>query len=197
MNNMLHFWSPFLKIKRRAAEIFSTILVLDTNSLQIFFETNERRGDCATEKSQNLPLKVLLFKFKSHPHGVFGVGIQIGCITWLRRWDLEPLCAPIFAEIAFASCAHAVKLQAIWEALHRDFRDEKIKQMLMHLLYFLVAKVGFERPCRKYSRFVRSTSLASKLLIFALVALPLSATGGGRAPSPRPPGYELICDYAT
>ena len=57
----------------------------------------------------------------------------------------------------------------------------------MHLLHFLVAEVGFERPCRKYSRFVRSTSLASKLLIFALVALPVSATGGGRAPSPRPP----------
>ena len=51
----------------------------------------------------------------------------------------------------------------------------------------LVAEVGFERPCRKYSRFVRSASLASKLLIFALVALPLSATGGGRAPSPLPP----------
>ncbi len=67
----------------------------------------------------------------------------------------------------------------------------------MHLLHFLVAEVGFERPCRKYSRFVRSTSLASKLLIFALVALPSSTTGGGRTPSPRPPGYELICDYAT
>ena len=32
-----------MKIKRRDAEIFSTILVLDTNSLQIFFEINEKK----------------------------------------------------------------------------------------------------------------------------------------------------------
>ena len=63
--------------------------------------------------------------------------------------------------------------------------------------FSLVAEVGFERPCRKYSRFVLSASLAPKLLIFALFALPSSATGGGRAQSPRPPGYELIYDYAT
>ena len=57
-----------MKIKKRAAEINYTVLDSDTNCIQIFFETNERREDCATEKSQNLPLKVLLFKFKSHPH---------------------------------------------------------------------------------------------------------------------------------
>ena len=42
MNNMLHFWSPFLKVKRRTAEIFSTILVLDTNSLHIFWNKRKK-----------------------------------------------------------------------------------------------------------------------------------------------------------
>jgi len=52
------FFYPFLKIKKRAAEIISTILVLDINSLQKFFENNEKRGDLVTEKSQNSPRKV-------------------------------------------------------------------------------------------------------------------------------------------
>jgi len=74
-----------MKIKKRAAEINYTVLDSDTNCIQIFFETNERRGDCATEKSQNLPLKVLLFKFKSHPHGVFGVWHlpKLHCEKWV------------------------------------------------------------------------------------------------------------------
>ena len=63
-----------MKIKKRAAEINYTVLDSDTNCIQKFFETNERRGDCATEKSQNLPLKVLLkvYYLSSNPiHTVF------------------------------------------------------------------------------------------------------------------------------
>ena len=73
MNNMLHFWSPFLKIKRRAVEIFSTILVLDTNSLQIFFEINEKKERPDDWRIAKSPLQSRLFKFKSHPHDVFAV----------------------------------------------------------------------------------------------------------------------------
>ena len=74
-----------MKIKKRAAEINYTVLDSDTNCIQKFFETNERRGDCATEKSQNPPLKVLLFKFKSHPHGVFDVWHlpKLNCEKWV------------------------------------------------------------------------------------------------------------------
>ena len=43
-----------MKIKKRAAEINYTVLDSDTNCIQIFFEINEKRGDPATEKSQNL-----------------------------------------------------------------------------------------------------------------------------------------------
>ena len=50
---------------------------------------------------------------------------------------------------------------------------------------FLAEKERFD-PCRKYSRLVRVRSGAHPmLLIFSLVALSLSATGGARAPSPR------------
>ena len=76
----------------------------------------------------------------------------------------------------------------------------------LYLFYspYLVAEVGFERPTRKYtplrsvssfrftktlhsrSRLVRGGALPM-LLIFSLVALPLSPTGRGRAPSPLPP----------
>ena len=73
MKNMLHFWSPFLKIKKRTAELISTILVLDINSLQIFFWNKRKKGRLCDWKIAKSPLKSGLFKFKSHPHGVFGV----------------------------------------------------------------------------------------------------------------------------
>ena len=37
-----------------------------------FFEIYEKRGDSAIKNRKTL-LKSRLFKFKSHPHGVFGV----------------------------------------------------------------------------------------------------------------------------
>ena len=108
MNNMLHFWSPFLKIKRRAAEIFSTILVLDTNSLQIFFEINEKKErpdgwriapPWKVDYLSSNPIHTSIssigiyqictvkngYKKAQMPCDIwfFGVGIQIGCITWV------------------------------------------------------------------------------------------------------------------
>ena len=58
MNITFHFFYPFLKIKKRAAEIISTFLVLDINSLQKFFKNNEKRGAPVTEKPQSTPRKV-------------------------------------------------------------------------------------------------------------------------------------------
>ena len=55
MKIMFHFFSPFLKIKKKTAENISTVLDSYTKCLQIFFEINEKRRDPTTEESQNLP----------------------------------------------------------------------------------------------------------------------------------------------
>ena len=110
---MLHFWSPFLKTKRRAAEIFSTILVLDTNSLQIFFEINEKRGDPTTEESQNSPLKSRLFKLISHPHSGFlywhlpNFTMKNGYKKAQKPCDIWDFCCSIY--LGCTICERAIK----------------------------------------------------------------------------------------
>ena len=47
--------------------------ILDINSLQIFFLNKRKKGSLCDWKITQTPLKSRLFKFKSHPHGVFGV----------------------------------------------------------------------------------------------------------------------------
>jgi len=58
MKIMFHFFSPFLKIKKKTAENISTVLDSYTKCLQIFFEINEKRRVCATEKRTNSLCKV-------------------------------------------------------------------------------------------------------------------------------------------
>ena len=52
---------------------FSTLFVLDTYCLQRFFRNLWKKGRLCDWKIAKSPLKSRLFKFKSHPHIVFGV----------------------------------------------------------------------------------------------------------------------------
>ena len=67
-------------------------------------------------------------------------------------------------------------------------KSEKVKPSQTSSEKVLGCGVGFESPTQKYCRRRLARSGASRLLlIFSLVALPLSPTGRGRAPSPLPP----------
>ncbi len=52
--------SSFLIIKKRTAEIISTILVLDINSLQIFFEINEKGEFVRLKNHTSSPKKSII-----------------------------------------------------------------------------------------------------------------------------------------
>ena len=79
MKIMFHFFSPFLKIKKKTAENIYTVLDSYTKCLQIFFEINEKRRVCATEKRTNSLCKVDYLSSNPVHTAISSIGIYQNC----------------------------------------------------------------------------------------------------------------------